>query len=350
MSITDADIAAAIAATGPLFETETTNAATGETGAEAAQAIQEAVAAVEGEQAPAEGEPAPEQSPEPEPEKPKDDPIAKRFAAVAREKARVEAERARIRAERDAIAEQRRAIEEFQQRKARAKDDPFEFLKAETGLEFEDLARSIIAKAEPPKEPDPLEEAKSVRQEVEALRKELERREMQQRYETAAREIRSQLATKLDEFPALKTAITNPEVRHVLNQMGAGDPEQSVIDTIAHAWREGLQVELDGKVYTWPRGTDLPVDVAARIVDNGVMLLARRFSALTGSTQAMPTSASKATQMAETSTPGKSATRPRTLSNTRASTPTSPLRESRSYTSEEDEIRDLARRFDVWKD
>ena len=350
MSITDADIAAAIAATGPLFETETTNAATGETGAEAAQAIQEAVAAVEGEQAPAEGEPAPEQSPEPEPEKPKDDPIAKRFAAVAREKARVEAERARIRAERDAIAEQRRAIEEFQQRKARAKDDPFEFLKAETGLEFEDLARSIIAKAEPPKEPDPLEEARTVRAELDRLRQELAQREANQRADEATRGIKQELRGKLDEFPALKQATSNAEVREALQMFGMGDPEQRVVDTMIHVWRNGGQVELDGKVYTWPRGTELPVDVAARIVDNEVMLLARRFSALTGSTQAMPTSASKATQMAETSTPGKSATRPRTLSNTRASTPTSPLRESRSYTSEEDEIRDLARRFDVWKD
>lgn len=346
MSISDADIQAAIATVGPLFDTP--NAATGETGAEAAAAIEEAVAAVEGqteEAAPAE-EPQEESAPAP----PKEDPVAKRMAMVAREKARVEAERAKIRSEREVIEQQRRAVEEYHARKARAKDDPFEFLKSETGLEFEDLARSIIAKAEPPKAPDPLEEARQVREQLEQLRQELAQREANARAEQATAGIKSELRGKLDEFPALKAAVTNPDVRETLQTMGVGDPEQRVVDTMVHVWRNGGQVEIDGRVYTWPRGTELPVDVAARIVDNEVMLLARRFAAVTGS-QAMPTSASKVAQAAETSTPGKSATRPRTLSNTRASTPTSPLpRESRSYASDEDELRDLARRFDVWAD
>lgn len=343
MSISDADIQAAIASVGPLFDTP--NAATGESGAEAAAAIEEAVAAVEGQP-----EPEAQPEPEPEPEKPAEDPVAKRMALVAREKARIEAERARVKAERDAVAAQHKAVEEYQARKAKAKDDPFEFLKAETGLEFEDLARAIIAKAEPPKAPDPVDEARAVREQLEQLKQELAQREANQRAEEATRGIKAELRGKLDTFPALKQAMGDNDVRETLQAFGMGDPEQRVVDTMIHVWRNGGQVQIDGKVYTWPRGTELPVDVAARIVDNEVMLLAKRFAALAGSTQAMPASASKVAQAAETSSPGKSATRPRTLSNTRASTPTSPLRESRSYASEEDELRDLARRFDVWKD
>lgn len=334
------EIAEAIAAAGPLFEEPAVNAATGETAEEAAEAVAEAVAAVEGEK---DAEAPPAEAP------PKDDPVSKRLAIVAKEKARLEAERARVKAERAAIDEARREVEEYRARKAKSKDDPFEFLKAETGLEFEDLARSLIAKAEPPKEPDPLEEVRRVREELEQLRQERVRLEQQQQYEAAVREIKSQTAAKAPELaPELARVMQDPAALRALQGLGFGDPSDRVVEMVAEVWRHGGEAVIDGKHYVWPKGTDLPVDVAVRAVDNVLMQLLSPLRGGNG-TEAKPTSQAKAPVTAEKTPPGESAKKPRTLSNTRASTPTSPVRESRTYASDEDEVRDLARRFNVWE-
>lgn len=336
------EIAEAIAAAGPLFE-EPMNAATGETAEEAAAAVAEAVAAVEGEGKSEEAAEAPPKEP------PKDDPVTKRLAIVAREKARLEAERARVKAERAAIDEARREVEEYRARKAKSAEDPFAFLKAETGLEFEDLARSLIAKAEPPKEPDPLEEVRRVREELEQLRQERVRLEQQQQYEAAVREIKSQTASKAPELaPELARVMQDPASLRSLQALGFGDPADRVVEMVAEVWRHGGEAVIDGKHYVWPKGTDLPVDVAVRAVDNVLMQLLAPLRGSSG-TEAKPTAQPKAAALAEKTPPGESAKKPRTLSNTRASTPTSPVRESRTYASEEDEVRDLARRFNVWE-
>jgi len=336
------EIAEAIAAAGPLFE-EPMNAATGETAAEAAEAVAEAVAAVEGAEKPEEAPEAPAEAP------PKDDPVSKRLAIVAKEKARLEAERARVKAERAEVEARAKAVEEYQARKAKAKDDPFAFLKGETGLEFEDLARSLIAKAEPPKEPDPLEEVRRVREELDQLRQERVPIEQQQQFETAVREIKSQTAAKAPELaPELARVMQDPAALRALQGLGFGDPSDRVVEMVAEVWRHGGEAVIDGKHYVWPKGTDLPVDVAVRAVDNVLMQLLAPLRGSSG-TEAKPTSQAKAPAMAEKTPPGESAKKPRTLSNTRASTPTSPVRESRTYASEEDEVRDLARRFNVWE-
>ena len=336
------EIAEAIAAAGPLFE-EPMNAATGETAEEAAAAVAEAVAAVEGEGKPEEAAEAPPKEP------PKDDPVTKRLAIVAKEKARLEAERARVKAERAAIDEDRREIEEYRARKAKSKDDPFAFLKAETGLEFEDLARSLIAKAEPPKAETPEDIAQKALERAERLERMLEQRELQQQHDHAVREIKAQTERLAPELaPELASIIKNPSAVQALKQLGFGDPMDNVVSVVADVWRHGGAAVIDGKHYVWPKGTDLPVDVAVRVVDNSLMQLLAPLRGSSG-TEAKPTSQAKAPVTAEKTPPGESAKKPRTLSNTRASTPTSPVRESRTYASEEDEVRDLARRFNVWE-
>lgn len=345
---TEAELAEAIASVGPLFDTpaiEATNAATGETASEAADAIAEAVRAAEG------GEPeAVVEADKPAPP-PKEDPVSKRLALLSREKARTLAREQAIK-EREATVEARgREIEAFQQRKAKAKDDPFAFLKAETGLEFEDLARSIIAKAEPPREATPDERAQAAIDRVEQLEKQIEQREMQVAHDNAVRAIKSEFAaiSVSEATPTLASVVASPDALQALQAIGFGDPSDRAIEMIKEIYRHGGQAEIDGRVYAWPPRTELPVDVAARAVDNVLMRLLAPLRA-GGSTLAKPTSAPKVAQAAEKNQPGQSATKPRTLSNTRASTPTSPVRESRSFVSDEDEIRDLARRFDVWKD
>lgn len=344
---TEAELAEAIASVGPLFDTpaiEATNAATGETASEAADAIAEAVRAAEG------GEPEAEPA-KVEPPPAKEDAVSKRLALLSREKARTLAREQAIK-EREATVEARgREIEAFQQRKAKAKDDPFAFLKAETGLEFEDLARSIIAKAEPPKDPTPDERAQAAIDRVEQLERQLMQKEQQAAYDAAVRDIKGQFATAAvsEATPTLASVVASPDALHALRAIGFGDPSDRAVEMIAEVWRNGGQAEIDGRVYAWPPRTELPVDVAARAVDNVLMRLLAPLRA-GGGTQAKPTSAPKVAQAAEKNLPGQSATKPRTLSNTRASTPTSPVRESRSFVSDEDEIRDLARQFDVWKD
>lgn len=287
---------------------------------------------------------------------PPEDKVAKRYADLARKEAariaRVEADKAERAAATKAIEEQRQALaaqikaaEAYEQKRAKGKEDPLAFLKEELGIEFEDVARTVIAKAEPPKEPDPLEEAKAAKSEVERLREEIRQREIQQQAMAARREILADVDKNIDQFPAIKVASTHAGVRAALDTFQFGDPREQVITTMTHVYQHGGVAEIDGKTYQWPPGTELPFDVAGRMVDNVIMRIVESFADAHGTLKPQPTPAVQSAAAAETTTkPGsEAAKKPRTLSNSRASTPTSPVREYRTYASEEDEIADLVR-------
>lgn len=308
--------------------------------------IAAAVAAVEGEPVTTEPE-AVDPDPAAVVEPPAPDPkYAKRMAEMARKAAALHAREEQLKQREASTAERLTKAERYEQALATAKNDPLAFLESELGVEFPDLARRVIARGAP-KDPDPMDEARAAQKRVEDLEKRIadkDAREEQMRQQHGAREairaVHDEVRGKVgSEFKAIGAVLADPELTAEIA------PLDQVTNTMVHVWQHGAEIEIDGKVMRFPKGTELDVDLAAKIVDNGIMRLLTRFGEASGRIQKANPPAEQPSETHKSGSEG--AKKPRTLSNSRATTPTSPVRERR-YASEEEEIADLASRYNVY--
>jgi hypothetical protein len=222
-------------------------------------------------------------------------------------------------------------------------------LRKRLGVDFAPLAQAVVAyaQAEPeeaqPEDPREVEARamRKAREDFESWTKTQQAAIAQREAEATYAAIVGEVRANLDKYESIKRVASSEMLTQRL-----GDPMDQVVGVMLHAFNNGAEVQIDGEVYRIKPGQRMPVDLAARVVDNGFMQLRSAFAG-GDSTQPPPAAAAQAPMPAsETPKPGSEPSKkPRTLPNSRASTPTSAVRETREPRSDEELFQQIADEF-----
>lgn len=258
----------------------------------------------------AEEAPPPVEEPAPEPR------LAKGLKLLAKREQELRAERAKFREEAKQLEGLKAQLGSLIEMDRRLKDDPIGFLR-ERGLTFEQLADAELKKVDPkPKTPE--DDIKELREKLLALEEEKKteaqrqtERQRQESLKLAERGVRAAVAEE--------TAAGKYEAIAAFSD-DTTDAPSMVFDTMVTAFHRGADFTLDGKRYRYQPGSEIPLDLACRLVDRYLMDQARKGLSIK-SLRSAPQAPADAEPPAEGA---RAAKPPRTLSNRKAAAPSAP--------------------------
>lgn len=263
---------------------------------------------------PAEAEAEEPAEPPPAEEQPR---VAKGLKLLAKREAQLREQQQKFREEAKQLEGLKAQLGSLIEMDKKLKDDPIGFLR-ERGFTFEQLADAELKKVDPkPKTPeDDINELRQKLLELEEEKKnevkQQSERQQQENLKLAERGVRAAIAeeTAAGKYEAIATYTDDTT-----------DAPWMVFDTMLTAFHRGADFELDGKRYRYQPGSEIPLDVACRLVDRYLMDRARK-----GLSIKSLRSASQAPADAEPPAEGARAAKPpRTLSNRKAAAPSAPV-------------------------